>query len=97
MARPRWPERTGEARSPGQLTRFALALNGMRFSVHTGKKRGVDEQWQAWRTGSSSIPWKGRAQKPRRADAHAVSRRTVETRPYEHHTIIIRSLYSLRR
>src|SRR3954452_23865214 len=25
-ARPRWPERTGEARSPGQLTRFALLL-----------------------------------------------------------------------
>src|SRR6476659_4816080 len=29
------PRRTIEARSPDQLTRFALLLNGMRFSVHT--------------------------------------------------------------
>src|SRR6478672_1284768 len=34
-ARPRWPERTRGAQSPDQLTRFALPLNGMRFSVHT--------------------------------------------------------------
>src|SRR5437763_1043083 len=31
----RWPERTRGARSPDQFTRFALALNRMRFSVQT--------------------------------------------------------------
>jgi len=36
-ARPRWPESTRGARSPDQLTRFALPLNGMRFSVQTGR------------------------------------------------------------
>ena len=33
------PERTRGAQSPDQLTRFALPLNGMRFSVHTGVRR----------------------------------------------------------
>jgi len=35
---PRWSESTRGARSPDQLTRFALFLNRMRFSVQTGPK-----------------------------------------------------------
>src|SRR3954452_8392993 len=54
MARPRWPERTGEARSPGQLTRFALAFNGMRFSVHTGRPVAMAVQAAI---GARMIPW----------------------------------------
>src|SRR3954454_10160163 len=60
MARPRWPERTGEARSPGQLTRFALALK--RDEVF-GTHRPLTLQCYVWRT-ASAIALVGLVQKP---------------------------------